>query len=519
MKNKEARLTTYFVVIFTILFLLALVFFWMMELRMKYSFLSHHRIKAVHQVETQAHILENRFRSIRSDFLFLSEFNAIMEESDLDQSLKRELMEKEFFLFIKNKKIYDHVRFLDLNGKEIVRVDDNDGFPEIVLPEDLKNCSTQYDFLETMKLARGQMYISPFDLKMEKNDSENFLKPVIRFGIPVWGGESEKEKKGVLLLNYLGRSLIADFKQATRTHPGVFSLLNDKGYWLYNDNDADEWGFMFDEKKDRTLAVKNFHLWQRIQQKIQDQVVMDNTLYTFRTVSLPDFPCAYPRKMTILNSISFDSTDLYIQKIPLETYLIICVAMAILAFFMAKLMVRRKLDQNTIQQMALYDSLTGLANRQLFKEKANQSIYQCRRYEFFYAVFFIDLDRFKKINDILGYKIGDEVLKKVAALLSKSLRNADIVARFGDDEFVLFLSRLRDKKDCITVAEKILFELSKGFVIDGNEVQVGASIGIVFSDSESEKTANIDDFIQLADLTMYEAKSKGENYFKVVEIQ
>ncbi len=519
MKNKEVRLTAYFVVIFAVLFLLALVFFWMLELRMKYSFISRHRTKAVHQVDTQARIMENRFQSIRSDLLFLSQFNAVMEASDLNQAAGRELMEKEFFAFIKNKEIYDQACFLDPGGKEIVRVDDNDGFPEIVLQEDLQDRAAQYDFLEAMKLDRGQMYVSPFDLKMEKDSSGAFMEPVLRFGIPVWGGLAEKEKKGILFLDYPGRTLISDLKDATRIHPGVFSLLNDKGYWIYNDNGADGWGFRFEGKKNCALDVKNPWLWKHIQDRNQGQVAMDNTLYTFSTVSLPGFPSGYPRELTILNTISFGGEDLYIQKIPLETYLIICIAMAILAFFMAKLMVRRKLDQDTIRRMALYDSLTGLANRKLFREKAAQSIHQCRRYEFFYAVFFIDLDDFKKINDILGYRIGDEVLKKVAVLLSKALRDADIVARFGDDEFVLFLSRLRDRKDCIIIAEKILFELSKGFVVDGNEVQVGASIGIVFSDSESEKTANIDDFIQLADLTMYEAKSRGKNYFKIVEIQ
>jgi len=164
-----------------------------------------------------------------------------------------------------------------------------------------------------------------------------------------------------------------------------------------------------------------------------------------------------------------------------------------------------------IEYLAYHDGLTALPNRSLFNKLLSQAISQAHRHGRSLAVAFIDLDRFKQINDTLGHEAGDELLKEVASRLKTCLRDSDTVARLGGDEFVVLLTELEDEKDAATVAQKIIVTIAKPFVLLGQEFRVTASIGISTypKDGRDEQTLT-----KNADIAMYQAKDDGKNNFQ-----
>ncbi len=165
--------------------------------------------------------------------------------------------------------------------------------------------------------------------------------------------------------------------------------------------------------------------------------------------------------------------------------------------------------QEQMERMALHDTLTGLPNRILFLDRLNQSLAVARRRGwYFFAVLFLDLDRFKDINDSLGHSAGDEFLKGVARRISECLRAGDTVARLGGDEFAVLLNDLRDPADAQEVAERIQQHLSRPLLIQGQEFIPNASIGLARSTAEYRSAEEV---LRDADTAMYRAKEGGRN--------
>ena len=141
-----------------------------------------------------------------------------------------------------------------------------------------------------------------------------------------------------------------------------------------------------------------------------------------------------------------------------------------------------------------------------------QALKSAKRTQGIVAVFFIDLDNFKIVNDTYGHAVGDELLKKVAARLVSLLREEDTAARIGGDEFIVLLPKLRVEQEAITPAQKILAELAMPFTIAGHLLQIGASVGIVFYPKHDNDPYNL---IKYADSAMYVAKRQGRNCYSV----
>ena len=138
----------------------------------------------------------------------------------------------------------------------------------------------------------------------------------------------------------------------------------------------------------------------------------------------------------------------------------------------------RKHAEKKIQYQATHDALTGLPNRLMFSQLLNQAIKSARRYKRQFAVLFMDLDRFKIINDTMGHDAGDELLQEIAARLKNTLRAVDIIARLGGDEFVILIDEVSDLSNVAIVAHKILTSIIKPITIMRQECRITASIGI-----------------------------------------
>ncbi len=171
---------------------------------------------------------------------------------------------------------------------------------------------------------------------------------------------------------------------------------------------------------------------------------------------------------------------------------------------------RKKMEEE-IRHLAHHDALTGLPNRRLFRDITLLELAQARRNRRKLAILFLDLDRFKEINDTLGHEAGDDLLKQAAGLFRETIRASDTVARIGGDEFNIILADIGRPEDVSDIAHKIIRRFRSPFLVSGNELNVTTSIGIsVYPDDSTE----IDTLLRYADIAMYHAKESGRNTFR-----
>lgn len=177
----------------------------------------------------------------------------------------------------------------------------------------------------------------------------------------------------------------------------------------------------------------------------------------------------------------------------------------------------RKLAEERLAHDALHDGLTGLPNRSLFLDRLEHAIKRTKRQadkEHQFSVLFLDIDRFKLVNDSLGHRLGDELLIGIAERLQKSLRPGDTVARLGGDEFVILLEGVVDAADATHITDRLQKELSFPFRLNGHQVTVTASIGIVMSETGYERA---EDLLRDADIAMYRAKTMGKARYEIFD--
>ena len=171
----------------------------------------------------------------------------------------------------------------------------------------------------------------------------------------------------------------------------------------------------------------------------------------------------------------------------------------------------RKASYERIQHLAQFDALTNLPNRTLLNEYLDMSIGVAKRSKAQLAILFLDLDRFKIVNDSLGHHAGDLLLKIVSDRLTNCIRETDTVARLGGDEFVILLPSIKEPGDAVSVAQKVVDAIAVPFLLEGNEVNIGTSIGIgIYPDNGLDRST----LIKNADAAMYHAKENGRNNFQ-----
>lgn len=466
-----------------------------------------------------------------SDLKFLSGQNELLHMFESGDESYGDEIAREYLLFSRQKNKYDQIRFIDDTGMEKVRVNFNNGDPALIPESDLQSKGSRYYFRDTIGLSKGEIFVSPLDLNKEKGEIEKPLKPMIRFGVPVF--DNAGRKRGIVILNYLGDRFITPIRVESRLSYGDIMLVNSDGYWLCSPNEADEWGFMIEERKGRKFSTDFPEEWGNISSSEAVQISNAKGLFTSATV--------YPFKEGLDSGtgssegysdseknvnyqeyywkiISYipdhklrSGTRGLLVKLFFLTVLLFLFA-AVPSWFIAQSMARRKLHQAELYRSANYDKLTDLPNRSLFLDRLNQVFNQSKRYERKFALLFIDLDGFKSVNDTFGHDAGDELLIKVAEKLLICVRESDTVARLGGDEFTVILSTIESSINAEQVAGKIIETLAVPFTIKGNDVQIGASIGVSIYPDNGDDTEIL---LKKADDAMYLAKKEGKNDYRV----
>ncbi len=237
-------------------------------------------------VDVQAASIDSDIQHIFSDLALLAHRKEMVNLWNDDGILVPEVLEDlttEFLTAMAYWKIYDQIRLIDEHGMEISRVNFNNGHPSIVSPDELQNKNNRYYFTDAFNLDQGEIFISPFDLNIEHGEVQQPLKPMIRFAIPVF--DKHGIKRGIVLLNYFGSKLIERFtSQVTSFNRDQSMLLNDDGYWLVGINPEDEWGFMFEKRKDCVFQNTYPEAWEKIRSDTFGQFETSRGLFTFRTV-------------------------------------------------------------------------------------------------------------------------------------------------------------------------------------------------------------------------------------------
>lgn len=496
-----------------------------------YFFYRHTKNDTISQTRMQiATALHNAHQHARrtlsmviSDLEFLAgqnELNAYIETGAIADEAA---LATEYHLFSEKRRIYDQVRFLDRNGREAVRVNYNDGHPLIVPHDQLQSKQHRYYFNDLTSEDPGTIYISGFDLNIEKKTIEQPIKPIIRFSTPVFSAD-RKTFMGVVVLNCLGQYIIDEMLGGGDQNTGDLMLVDSDGYWLSSPNHEDEWGFMLSDRADKRFGLRFPEAWARISASARSQFMSVKGAFTSETFSIihsaeesTPYRITNNSKAKDLKIISFLSPSVLdgLHKDLRTNLIILWAVMALLtiapSWILASNLVRRQLSREQLWQMATYDTLTGLLNRQSFKRILDQIMDESRRYDRCFAIFFIDLDRFKSVNDHMGHDAGDMVLIEAAKRMRDCLRSTDRLARLGGDKFCAIILEVDSREKASRVAQKIISELKRPFDLEKGTGQIGASIGISLFPWDGR---NGESLVKSADTAMYEAKSEGKGKFR-----
>jgi diguanylate cyclase (GGDEF)-like protein len=215
--------------------------------------------------------------------------------------------------------------------------------------------------------------------------------------------------------------------------------------------------------------------------------------------------------IVVLSEQNYDDLSSEIVQMGAQDYLIKGQGDGYLISRVIDYSIERKRDVQQLSHLANYDGLTGLANRLLFRERLDRALIRADRSKTLVALFVIDLDRFKNVNDSLGHDAGDQLLIEVAKRLEECTREGDTIARLGGDEFTIILEDIKNIDDAVKIADKVLCFMKKSFDINSHEIFVTPSIGITVYPIDDTNAGNL--FVN-ADSAMYQAKENGRNCYR-----
>lgn len=230
-------------------------------------------------VDLQTDIINREYSAVESDLLYLADQSILRNfvSGAVDQ---KTALAHEYLRFCRRKETYDQVRYLDASGREVIRINNNDGQASIVDEPNLQAKAARYYFAQAMRLGPGQVFVSPFDLNVEHEQIERPLKPTIRFATPVF--DRRGRKAGVLVLNYLGDALLRKLVGVSSNAAGKSFLLNRAGYFLHGPSEEAEWGFMFG--RGPTFDDMFPGVWPTLTSSQHGRLRTPQGLFTFRTL-------------------------------------------------------------------------------------------------------------------------------------------------------------------------------------------------------------------------------------------
>ncbi|MCW9032851.1 MAG: sensor domain-containing diguanylate cyclase [Rhodospirillales bacterium] len=466
------------------------------------------------------------FRTVITDLLVLSENENLMRVLRNPRKLSyRARVAREFALFSRRKASYDQIRYIDENGKEVVRVDFKDGDPSITPSTQLQDKSKRYYFKATKHLNKTEIYVSPMDLNVENNRIVKPFKPMIRFITPVF--DRSGLRRGIIVLNYYGSDFLEQFDALLGNRVGRPMLINIDGNMLHGGHQNANWGEMLGQG--RNFANVNLAAWEYFLQRNQGWLEQSEGTYIF-TTSYPLFDALKlnkRRKGLHVPAPYNKRADEYAWKVVTFVpknilrisrgensfiFMILYVACVIISAFASRSIVgyrfRRQRTEDMLRQLATRDVLTGLWNRRSLFEHGEETLKHSEKSGSIFSVIMLDVDHFKAVNDTYGHAAGDMVLKELSSRLFDAVRSVDIAARYGGEEFTV-LSPRTDLQGALLLAERIRAAVSASpFDIGDQTICITVSLGVAKLVPGEDTFQSL---VNKADQSLYDAKNSGRN--------
>lgn len=417
------------------------------------------------------------------------------------------------------KPSYEQIRLIDNTGMERIRINRNKLDKPILVPQnELQNKKSRYYFTKTMKLSPAEFYISPLDLNIEHGEIEQPYKPIVRVASPI---SASGKHQGIIIFNLSAQKILSYLDKQEKASNGQLMLLNSDNYWLHGGGNS-QWAFMFPGREEDNFSHQYPQVTQELKKRDAGYIESEHGYFIFTSVYTGKNLTPFVNVSSGENNwptwklISYISTENMSEKLNTFSnlihpfFILIVFVTAAGASMYTYSRTRHMKSELQIKHMAEHDTLTGLRNRRLFVSLLDQEIIQQQISKTPIALMYLDLDRFKPVNDQFGHEMGDQVLIQTAQRIQKCLRKPDTLARLGGDEFAILLSEVEHVDSVILIAERILQEIQAPYIWNEHEVTIGISIGIIYAESDQYDRHQL---LNIADKTMYQAKSNGRNNY------
>ena len=463
-------------------------------------------------VGIESNLIGKEINGIISDLNFLH----YSYETKISSRIDAALIAEEWKMFSNYQKTYDQIRFIDKNGDEKIRINYSDEGATIVDESKLQNKKDRYYFYETVKLEKGQIYLSKLDLNIENGVIEIPYKPMMRFSSPVY--DKNGQFIGIIVLNYMAKNLIEEFKNIGEYNEGKMYLLNSNGYWISSYNPEDEWGFMFEEKENVRFDLRFPDEWERIT-KNEGSIITKNGLFTSSEVVLKAkylsdnvvvlgegdwkivsyFSSKEPDGY-IISTNTFDKVKRVLSQN--QVYFGLIFVISLLVSLIISMLKQTYIKTKFFSE---YDAMTGVLNRRTGMELLEDALSQNNRQKTRFSLCMVDINGLKKVNDTIGHEAGDELILTVTQVIKKMIRDTDDIFRFGGDEFIILFNN-SDYENAEGIWSRIMERFGQINREENRSYIVSVSHGIV--DSAALQKKKSDEMIKMADVKMYQEKKK-----------
>lgn len=520
--KKIARYTVLFFLVLSIGYLIVAV-----VVKTKENAIQRENILNTQQelADVEREIISNRVSRLVSDVLYTADnFQLNSAAGDNYAELKRQ-----WLVFSERKKIYDQIRFIDLDGNERVRVNYSGTGAQVVADTALQNKKDRYYFKDSVALQKNQVFISPLDLNVENNVVEQPEKPMIRLGTPCY--DSAGQQQGIVVLNYSAQDMLQQVRKIASTSMGAVFMLNADGYWLYNSADSStEWTFMYEDRAQQSFATDYPEVWQQVLAGSSGVSVTKQGVFSYTNVLandafVPDAgngriqsTCGDWYIVTFIDPQSaagrlFTGGTTAVMLTAMQENPFVYLMILIVSFLLAAFFSFNKLEKDRIRYFSEYDVMTGVYNRRAGFAKLDQMYKTGVKHECHISVCFIDINGLKEVNDFLGHEAGDELILTVADGIRAHIRKTDFVSRLGGDEF-LIVFETAGKAEAEMIWQNIVQYYERINEQENRKYIVSVSHGIETFHCDTNEY--IDTVVNHADEKMYNEKREIKKNLRVI---
>lgn len=459
------------------------------------------------EAEIQATLSDVRLLALQSEF---HEYLATNNE------FHRKLLDRESRAVLEHRDRYTRIRYMDSQGLTVVDTADCHCPPSGHAPSPA--LKSQGQACKPIPDRPYQVYAEPNPRQDSEGAGESeAINLVFSSSIKDEHGKA----KGFVQIFYSMHELTRRIRLALSREHSTSMLLAPDGRLLLISANQHNPTLLAEGSND--FVHRFTEAWKTMAASERGQFRTRDGLFTFATVHLARggngaFPLLPPHtgpepdragyQFKLVAFVPHEQLSAYADRLLIGVFTpggVLLVLLSLVAWIASARITRRKTQTAQLFAKAYFDELTGLPNRGLFFDRLRQAMSLARRYSQSFALLYIDLNDFKRVNDLYGHGTGDEVLRHVAVRLFSMLRDSDTAARLGGDEFVVILHQIKDRADAESVACKIARSITRPYYVGEHELQIGASVGVSLFPDDGDSQ---DDLLRSADMSMYADKGR-----------